>query len=106
MELSTIVRYKLNPIIIVLNNKGYGTERPMIDGRFNDVLLWNYSRLPEVLNSGIGLDIETEDEIEDALKRAVKDTGSFYILDVHIDPEDGSEAHKLLTTALSERVRV
>ncbi|MCI0481016.1 MAG: thiamine pyrophosphate-dependent enzyme [Candidatus Dadabacteria bacterium] len=105
MELSTIARFKQNPIIIVLNNKGYGTERPMIDGRFNDVLLWKYSRIPEVLGSGIGFDIETEDELEVALAQAHGDRDCFYILDVHIDPEDRSEAHKRLTTALSKRVR-
>src|SRR5207248_5348234 len=33
MELSTVARFKLNPIVIVLNNGGYGTERPMQDGR-------------------------------------------------------------------------
>ncbi len=48
MELSVIARYKLNPIVIVLNNRGYGTERPMLDGKFNDVLLWYYSRIPEM----------------------------------------------------------
>ncbi|HEY7083124.1 MAG TPA: thiamine pyrophosphate-dependent enzyme [Nitrososphaeraceae archaeon] len=43
VEISTIVRFDLNPIIIILNNEGYGTERPMLDGPFNDVLRWNYS---------------------------------------------------------------
>jgi len=105
MELSTIVRFKQNPIIIVFNNSGYGTERPMIDGRFNDVLNWKYSRLPEVLGSGIGFDIETEDELEEALTKAIGDRNNYYILDVHIDPEDRSEAHKRLTTALSKKVR-
>jgi TPP-dependent 2-oxoacid decarboxylase len=42
MELSTIARFKLNPIVVVLNNGGYGTERPMLDGQFNDILPWNY----------------------------------------------------------------
>jgi indolepyruvate decarboxylase len=36
MEVATAARYHLNPIIIVLNNLGYGTERPMLDGSFND----------------------------------------------------------------------
>jgi indolepyruvate decarboxylase len=105
MELSTIVRFKQNPIIIVFNNSGYGTERPMIDGRFNDVLNWKYSRIPEVLGSGVGFDINTEDELEEALTKAIDDKDSFYILDVHIDPEDRSEAHKRLTTALAKQVR-
>ncbi|MCP4313138.1 MAG: alpha-keto acid decarboxylase family protein, partial [Bacteroidetes bacterium] len=43
MELSTAARYKLSPIVIILNNSGYGTERPMLDGPFNDVNTWEYS---------------------------------------------------------------
>ena len=35
-ELSTIVRYGLNPIVVVLNNHGYGTERHLLEGAFND----------------------------------------------------------------------
>lgn len=30
MEVSTACRYQMNPIVIVLNNSGFGTERPMI----------------------------------------------------------------------------
>src|SRR2546423_6901822 len=37
MELATAVRYRLNPIVIVFNNAGYGTERPMQDGPYHDV---------------------------------------------------------------------
>ncbi|HMD88723.1 MAG TPA: thiamine pyrophosphate-binding protein, partial [Anaerolineaceae bacterium] len=36
IELSTAARYNLNPIVVVLNNQGYGTERPILDGPFND----------------------------------------------------------------------
>src|SRR5437773_3740790 len=67
MELSTAVRYKLNPIVVVLNNRGYGTERPIQDGRFNDVLLWKYARLPELFGAGKGFEVETEDELDEAL---------------------------------------
>src|SRR5258708_37011719 len=38
MELSTAVRYKLNPIVMVLNNASYGTERQMQDGPYTDVV--------------------------------------------------------------------
>ena len=33
----TAARYGLTPIVVVLDNNGYGTERPMLDGCFNDV---------------------------------------------------------------------
>jgi TPP-dependent 2-oxoacid decarboxylase len=105
MELSTIARYGLNPIVIVLNNCGYGTERPMLDGAFNDVLLWQYSRIPEVLGVGRGFDVHTEDQLEAALVESRAHTESFCILDVHLDPHDKSPALKRLTHVLGQRVK-
>ncbi len=55
MELSTAVRYDFNPIIVVLNNKGYTTERFILDGEFNNILNWNYHRMPDLLGAGVGL---------------------------------------------------
>ena len=105
MELASIARFHLNPIIIVLNNQGYGTERPMLDGKFNDIHLWNYSRIPEVLGTGKGYDISTETQLENALQEVQKYTDSFCILDVHLDPEDRSLALERLTTALGKRIK-
>ena len=105
MELSSIARFHLNPIIIVLNNQGYGTERPMLDGRFNDIHLWNYSRIPEVLGVGKGYDIKTEDQLEKALQEVQKHTDSFSILDVHLDPSDRSLSLERLTTAVRKRIK-
>ncbi|MGH7198174.1 MAG: alpha-keto acid decarboxylase family protein [Candidatus Omnitrophota bacterium] len=104
MELSTAARFKLTPIIVVLNNRGYGTERPMQDGAFNDIQLWNYSRLPEVLNAGRGFDVETEDQLEKALSLSREHKDSFCILDVHLDPKDSSPALKRFTASLGKRV--
>ena len=105
MELATVARFDHNPIIVVLNNRGYGTERPMLDGGFNDIHLWQYSRIPEVLNAGKGFDVKTEDQLEEALQEARKNTDSFSILDVHIDPQDRSLALQRLTDALGKRVK-
>lgn len=104
MELSTIVRYGLNPVIIVLNNLGYGTEKPMQDGKFNEILLWKYSQIPAVLNGGKGFEIWTEDELEIALSEVTKYKQGFCLLDVHLDPEDSSLALKRLTNALKKKV--
>jgi TPP-dependent 2-oxoacid decarboxylase len=104
MELSTIARYGLNPIVIVLNNKGYGTERPMLDGAFNDLLNWQYSCIPEVLGKGRGYEVHTEEELTAALLSSRSHLESFCILDVHLDPHDMSPALKRLTQALGERV--
>lgn len=105
LELSTIVRYGLSPIVIVLNNQGYGTERPMQDGHFNDILPWHYSRLPDLLGHGQGFVVRTEDELESALTQSRKDTDRFCLLDVQLDPWDSSPALKRLSQALADRVQ-
>ena len=105
MELSTAARFGLNPIVVVLNNQGYGTERPMLDGPFNDVLTWRYSELPRLLGAGRGFDVYTEDGLEEALTAARAHTAEFCILDVHLDPSDSSEALQRLTATLAKRVR-
>jgi indolepyruvate decarboxylase len=105
MELSTVVRHELNPIVVVMNNKGYTTERFLLDGTFNDIQDWAYHKLPEVLGSGLGLEVRTEGELDRALKRAVENTGSFTLLNVHLDPLDRSPALDRLAKKLVSRVR-
>jgi TPP-dependent 2-oxoacid decarboxylase len=103
MELSTAVRYGLSPIVVVLNNGGYGTERPMIDGAFNDILPWQYSRLPQVLGSGTGYLVETEEQLAAALASARASTGAFSILDVRLESNDLSPALRRLTAAAGKK---
>ena len=62
--LSTIAREKLNPIIILLNNDGYRTERTILDGPFNDLLLWDYSKIIELLKVGVSFDVHSNREFE------------------------------------------
>jgi TPP-dependent 2-oxoacid decarboxylase len=105
MEISTISRFALNPIIIVLNNKGYGTERPMLDGPFNDILPWNYYRIPEIIGHGRGFMIETEGQLEESISAAENIySKELCILDVHLDIHDASPALQRLTEILGKRV--
>ena len=104
MELATVARYKLNPIIVVLNNRGYGTERHMQDGPYNDVWPWHYSRLPEVLGVGRGFIVATERELDNALKEAADWTESFCILDVQLPMLDRSPALDRLAARLAKRL--
>jgi TPP-dependent 2-oxoacid decarboxylase len=105
MEISTTSRFALNPLIIVLNNSGYGTERPMLDGPFNDVLRWNYYRIPEIIGHGKGFLIQTEDQLEESLLAAENIySQELCILDVHLDIHDGSPALLRLTESLGKKV--
>ena len=104
MELSTIARYGLNPVIIVLNNFGYGTERQIHDGPFNDVLAWHYFKVPAVLGVGRAFLVETEEQLDAALDAAAKHTETYCLLDVHLEPMDKSAALGRLAERLAERL--
>ena len=104
MELSTAARYGLNPVVIVLNNFGYGTERQMQDGPYNDVALWHYSRIPEVLGAGHGWLVKTEVELDQALIETNKWAASFCLIEVQLDPQDRSPALQRLTERLAAKL--
>jgi indolepyruvate decarboxylase len=104
MELSTIARYGMNPIVVVLDNDGYGTERPMLDGAFNDVHRWRYARIPEVLGAGLGLKVATEREMSAALQQAKANAQSYSLIQVTLDRNDRSPALTRLTARLAERI--
>jgi indolepyruvate decarboxylase len=104
MELATVARYKLNPVIVLLNNRGYGTERHMQDGSYNDVWPWAYHRLPEILGAGRGFVVETEEELDRALTEAEQWTKSFCLLEVRLAPLDRSPALDRLASRLAKRL--
>jgi TPP-dependent 2-oxoacid decarboxylase len=104
MELSTIARYGMNPIVIVLDNGGYGTERPMLDGAFNDVHRWNFSSIPDILAAGLGIQVATEAEMASALQQTRNNTQSYTIIQVMLDRNDHSPALSRLTSKLAEHV--
>jgi len=105
MEFSTIVRRGLNPVILVLNNDGYATERMLgCDGQYNDVQNWDYENIPKVVGGGVGYTASTEDELDRALDAALKDTKSASIINVIVDKMDVTPALKRMTDNLSKRI--
>jgi indolepyruvate decarboxylase len=106
MEMSNLVRYKFPTVVIVLDNKGYGTERLLHAGdwKFNDIHPWQYHRLPEVLGGGKGYLIRTEGEFDDALNAAWKDRSGPSILQVILDQNDCSRPLARLAERMSKTV--
>jgi len=104
MELSTIARHRLDPIVVVLNNHGYTTERFLLDGAFNDLQDWAYHKVPEVVGAGLGLEVRTVGELEIALRAALDNRAGFSLLNVHLDPYDRSPALERLAQRLSKIV--
>lgn len=104
MELSTIVRQHFNPIVVVLNNKGYTTERFLQDGPFNDILNWNYHRIPDLLGDGWGFEVHTVSELHQSMKAALAHQDAFSILNVHLQPDDISPALARLAERMSQTI--
>lgn len=106
MELSTIVRRGACPIVIVLNNGGYGTERFLHAGqwKYNDINSWAYHKLPGVLGGGTGYEVRTEGEFDAAIGRAWNDRQAMSLIHAHIPIGDASDALRRLTERLSKHV--
>jgi len=104
LELSTAARHGFNPIVMVLNNKGYTTERFLHDGPFNDIPNWQYHRLPDLLGKGWGFEVHTEGDLEKALNAALANRDTFSILNIHLEPMDISPALKRLAQRLSKHL--
>jgi indolepyruvate decarboxylase len=103
-ELSTIVRHGFPSIVIVLDNRGYGTERALHPGNFNDINPWKYHKLPGILNGGTGYEVRTEGEFDEALRHALADTSGMSLIQAHIGLDDHSNALRRLADRLSKRV--
>lgn len=101
-EFSTLVRTKSNAIIIVLNNKGYGMERIMLDGPFNDIQNWEYDKFPLVVGGGLGHKVETEEELDQAFKIAL-DSNQPNIINVILSQKDHSPASVRMLNKLAKK---
>jgi len=104
-EISTIIRQKLNPIIFILNNGGYVTERRLgYDGSYNDLQNWNYHEIPKLYNGGVGFLVKTEEDLELAVRESLLNKNSVSVINVIIDKNDITPALRKMTEKLSESI--
>lgn len=90
-DLSTMIRNNLKPVIFLINNDGYTIERVISDRPYNDIQPWHYHRLVDIFGGGLGLDVRTEGELEDALGKAVTTDGLVFI-EIHTGRLDCPES--------------
>lgn len=84
-ELSTILQHNLNPIICILNNRGYATER--FKEKNSTIRDWNYHKICDMINGGVGFKVETEEDLDVSFKEAIKNS-TLSIINVCLDPSD------------------
>jgi TPP-dependent 2-oxoacid decarboxylase len=100
-ELSTLLRHGCNPIIFLLNNDGYVTERLIHDGPYNDIQQWNYHKLPDAFGGdALSFEVRTEEELEEALYTARGNPDRLVFINLHLPRDEGSEALDRLSREL------
>lgn len=74
MEVGSMLRYGVKPLIIVLNNGGYTIERLLsdnFDDSFNEIMQMNYSKFARVFEGEVwSTRVSTPDDFDKALKVA------------------------------------
>jgi indolepyruvate decarboxylase len=105
IELATLARYRIPALVVVMDNAGYGTERPMLDGPFNDVAPVDHPALALALGFQAARRVATEGELWDALQAFLQMTESPTLISVALDPHDASDALRNLTAALGKKVK-
>jgi indolepyruvate decarboxylase len=103
-ELSHAPRYGCNPIVVLVNNGGWGIFRP-VSPRADLLELppWPYAELARAWG-GVGFRVETVDELATALEAAHRDE-RFCVVEVIVDPDDLSPMSRRYIEASASRGR-
>jgi indolepyruvate decarboxylase len=104
-ELSTILRLGLQPVIFLLNNKGYTVERMILgeNSAHNDIADWDYTKLASVFMPGADCllaRVSTPEELNRALHR-IEDRRGLAFIEVALDYLDAPETLKVAGKALA-----
>lgn len=70
IELSTAAKEGMKPIVCIINNDGYGTQRHIIDGKFNNIHPWHYTKICDLLGYGKAVRVDTKGALDTALRDA------------------------------------
>jgi TPP-dependent 2-oxoacid decarboxylase len=94
-ELSTMIRYQVNPIIFLMNNGGYTIEVELHDGPYNQIKNWDYAGLINVFNAGdgkgLGIKVKTAGDLSAAISQAIAHTGGPVLIECPLDRDDCSK---------------
>lgn len=101
IEISTIAKYKMKPVIIIINNDGYGTQRHIVDGEFNNIVMWEYTKLTEVIKYGKSFKVTTNGELDEALKET-ENMDEMCLIEIVVPKSDCSRSLKRMGEELGK----
>ncbi len=92
IELSTAAKEGMAPVVLLINNDGYGTQRHIIDGSFNNIHPWDYTKLCELLRYGKSYRATTMGELKAALSTAMANEKELALIEIVVPRDDCSPA--------------
>lgn len=102
LEVGALAFHHVPAIIVVLDNNGYGTQRPILDGPYNDIPALAAERMVDVAQAGRGWLVHTEAELHEALSAAIA-TQELSVIRVVLPPGTRSAGLNRLGAALAAR---
>jgi indolepyruvate decarboxylase len=105
-ELASLARYAIPALVIVLDNRGYGTERPILNGPFNDVQPVAHRELALAMGFSTAERVVNEVELWGSLNRWRSDgIKGPALISVAIPVGEMSAALRRLSTALAAKLK-
>jgi indolepyruvate decarboxylase len=100
-EFSTAASHNLDPVVIVINNDGYGTQRHIIDGKFNNINMWDYTKIVDLINYGKAVKVHTKGQLDQALSEA-RSYKKLYFIEVIVPRDDCSASLQRMGEAIGK----
>lgn len=101
-ELSTAARLGLNPIVIILNNDGYGTMRKIRSGYFNIITQWDYPKICQMIRAGHSVTVATKGDFDSALSRA-EASNNLFVIEAKLPRDDTSPQLRRIAREVAKR---
>jgi len=114
-EVSTMLRFKVTPIIFLLNNDGYTIEKLIHgpDRAYNNIQMWRYHKSFDYFGAGLKQNreqstvgysgqVKTREEFEKELGQAIKETDKIHFLEV-IMPQMDAPKSLVLTIEATQK---
>ncbi|MFQ5672456.1 MAG: alpha-keto acid decarboxylase family protein [Nitrospinales bacterium] len=102
-ELATFKKMRFAPIVIVVNNSGYETERVIMDGAFNDIPGWDYGKICGLLGYGRDFKAEKAGEFKSALQQALADKNQMAVINAVVT--ESSRSMRRLAGEIGRRMK-
>lgn len=90
LALGSLVAHGLAPIVFVLNNGGYATERMLTEGPWNNIPTWDYPKVVSLFGKGVGHRVATEDQLDRVISD-VEGSKHLSVVEVVFPPGDRTD---------------